>query len=96
MERHKTQDIQSLIHAFLRQEGLETPLGEHRVMEAWAEVMGPAIASYTDRLFVRNGVLHVKLSSAALRQNLMMTQTILTQKLNEHVGQQVITSIRFI
>ncbi len=95
MRRHQTETIQSLLHEYLREEGLETPLGEHRIVEAWPQVVGPAIASYTGRIFVRNGVLNVEIRSASLRQNLMMTQSVLTRKLNDHVGQQVISSIRF-
>jgi len=58
-------------------------------------VVGPAIASYTDGLFVRNQTLYVHLTSSVLRQELMMGRDLLVRNLNRHVGAQVITNIVF-
>ena len=81
--------------AFLREEGLETPLLEYRVTQAWPEVMGAAISRYTRQLFVREGKLQVQLTSAPLRQNLMMEHKHIAQKLNAHVGSFVISDVCF-
>ena len=69
--------------------------GRHELVNAWPEVVGPAIASYTDGLFVRNQTLFVHLTSSALRQELMMGRDLLVRNLNKHVGAQVITNIVF-
>ena len=95
MKRHDAQSIGQLIRAYLRQESLESPLNERRLVNAWPEVVGPAIASYTDGLFVRNQTLFVHLTSSALRQELMMGRDLLVRNLNKHVGAQVITNIVF-
>ena len=84
-----------LVRAYLRQESLESPLNERRLVNAWPEVVGPSIAAYTDGLFVRNQTLYVHLTSAVLRQELMMGRTLLVRNLNKHVGAQVITDIVF-
>ena len=65
------------------------------LVNAWPEVVGPSIAAYTDGLFVRNQTLYVHLTSAVLRQELMMGRTLLVRNLNKHVGAQVITDIVF-
>lgn len=95
MRRQREKDITTLMNEFLRSQGLETPLLEYRIKEAWPEVAGEAIMHYTGELSVKNGVLNVQIKSAPLRQNLSMSQSILTKKLNEMVGAQVINSIRF-
>ena len=95
MKRRDAQSIGQLIRAYLRQESLESPLNERRLVNAWPEVVGPAIASYTDGLFVRNQTLFVHLTSSALRQELMMGRDLLVRNLNRHVGAQVITNIVF-
>ncbi len=95
MIRKKEENITKLLHEFLRQEGLETPLMEFRIVQAWPEVVGDAISRYTGNIFVKNGVLNVQIKSAPLRQNLSMSQNIMTRRLNEAVGAQVITSIHF-
>lgn len=95
MKRNNAEQIGVLIRNFLRQESLESPLNERRLINAWLEVLGPVIASYTRDLFIKNQVLYVSLTSAALRQELMMGRELLVRNLNQHVGAQVITNIIF-
>ena len=82
-----------MVRQFLRQEGLEAPLNEQRLMNAWPEVMGQAISRYTGEMFVKNQVLYVHLKSPALRQNMMMQRAQIVRRLNECVGSQVIVNI---
>lgn len=95
MRRKNAQSIGDVLRQFLRQEGLETPLNEMRMVSAWPEVMGRGVASYTGQVFVKNGVLYVQIKSPALRANLMMNRDALVRRLNEHVGAQVIQNIIF-
>lgn len=95
MKRNDAEQIGTLIRNFLRQESLESPLNEQRLINAWPEVLGPVIASYTNGLYIKNQVLYVHLTSAALRQELMMGRELLVRNLNLHVGAQVISNIVF-
>ena len=95
MKRNNAEQIGVLIRNFLRQESLESPLNERRLINVWPEVLGLVIASYTRDLFIKNQVLYVSLTSAALRQELMMGRELLVRNLNQHVGAQVITNIIF-
>ncbi len=95
MRRNKTECIGDLVRQYLRQEGLETPLNEVRMVEAWTEVMGQAVARYTGDVFVKNQVLYVRLKSPALKANLMMGREGLVRRLNDYVGAQVIVKIVF-
>ena len=95
MRKYNTESLADVLRRYLREEGVETPLNEHRLISAWEEVVGSAIARYPTSLFIRNQVLHVHLSSSVLRQELMMTRKILVRRLNEKVGAQVIVDIEF-
>ncbi len=95
MKRNRAESIGQLLREYLRQEGLETPLNEQRLVDSWAKVLGPTIASYTSNLYIRNQVLYVHLTSAALRQELMMGRELLVRNLNREVGATVITNIIF-
>ena len=88
MKRNDAEQIGKLIQQFLRQESLESPLN------AWPQVLGPA-AAYTSKLYIRNQTLYVHLTSAALRQELMMGREVLVRTLNQRVGAMVITNIIF-
>ena len=95
MRRQKAELVGDVVQQFLRAEGLETPYNEYRLVEAWPEVMGQGIANYTGEVVIRNRVLYVQLKSSVLRQELYMNRKRLVQKLNEHVGAQVIENIIF-
>ena len=95
MKRNDAEQIGKLIQQFLRQESLEAPLNEQRLMAAWKEVLGPTITFYTKELFIKNQILYVHLTSSVLRQELMMGREILVRNLNNHVGATVITNIIF-
>jgi predicted nucleic acid-binding Zn ribbon protein len=95
MFRKDVQNIKDLIMKNLRAQGLETPLLQKRLIDAWPTIAGDMVASYTDNLYIRNQTLFVHLTSPALRSDLSMMQQELVRKLNEHVGSQVIASIRF-
>ena len=46
MKRNDAEQIGKLIQQYLRQESLESPLNEQRLLDAWPQGLGPA-ASYT-------------------------------------------------
>ena len=95
MKRNNAEQIGDVLRQFLRQQGLETPLNEYRLVDAWKDVVGPVITRYTTNLFIKNQVLYVSLSSSVIRQELMMGRELLVRTLNQRVGATVITNIIF-
>ena len=95
MRWNKAESIGDILRQYLRQEGLETPLNETRMVAAWAEVMGPVVARYTGDVFVKNQMLYVRLKSPALKANLLMNREAIVRKLNGPAGAQVIQNIVF-
>ncbi len=95
MFRKEVKDIRELIMRNLRQQGLEMPLLQKRLVEAWPVVAGDAIARYTLNAYIKNQTLCVHLSSPALRSDLAMRRQEFVSRLNEYVGNQVIADIRF-
>ena len=95
MRRNDAEQIGDMIRKFFRQHGLESPLNEYRLVQAWRDVVGPVITKYTSNLYIKNQILYVHLTSSVLRQELMMGRDILVRNLNEKVGAQVIVNIIF-
>ncbi len=95
MFRKEVQNIRDLIMRNLRVQGLETPLLQKRLVEAWPTVAGPLIARYTQDAAIRNQTLWIRLSNPALRADLSMRRQDFVRRLNKYVGSQVITDIRF-
>ena len=95
MFRRDVQQVKDLILRSLREQGLEMPLQQKRLVEAWPIVAGPVVARYTLNTYIYNQTLFVRLSNPALRSDLSMRRQELTAQLNKYVGNQVITDIRF-
>ena len=96
MIKNKPKQLGDLLRQFLRAEGLETPLLEHRIINAWPVVMGDTISRYTSELYIKNSILWVKLKSPSLKQNLLMMHGDITRRLNAYVQSQVITDVHFL
>jgi hypothetical protein len=95
MRKQQAERLGDIIYQFLREEGLETPYNEFRLIESWPEVMGQGIANYTADLQIRNRVLYVRLRSSVIRAELMAARRNLVYKLNNYIGAQVIDNIVF-
>jgi len=95
MFKRNTESLKDILLRTLREQGLETPLKQKRLVESWQEVAGPVIARYTLNSYIYNQTLYVRLSNPALRSDLSMMRGELVKKLNAVVGEQVITDIRF-
>lgn len=94
MFKRDVKKIDGLLSSYLRLMGLETPLMQRRLVEAWDVVVGPAVARYTGEKFIKNQTLFVKITNPALRQDLSMMRTRLVQRLNAQVGGMVIADVR--
>ena len=95
MFRRSSTLIKEVLLKALREQGLETPLLQKRLIDAWPEVMGEAINRYTTSVNIANQTLFVHLSLPALRADLSMRRQELVQRLNNYVGAQIIADIRF-
>lgn len=96
MFKRSVTSIKDILLKNIRQQGLETPLLQRRLVEAWPIVAGPVISRYTVNVLIRNQTLFVYLNNPALRADLSMQRQVLVQRLNTHVGAQVIMDIRFL
>ena len=94
MFRQKVKSIAELLPEFLRNQGLETPLLQRRLIDSWETVVGAPIAAYCGEKFIKNQTLFVKITNPALRSDLSMMRTQLVKRLNDEVGSFLITDIR--
>ncbi|MBJ2175260.1 DUF721 domain-containing protein [Aureibaculum sp. A20] len=84
-------------------EVMENVLGENKlqkgidlvlIKEAWAEVMGSGVVSYTTDVQFRNGILTVKLNSSVLREELSYGKEKIVKLLNEKLNKMLIKSVK--
>ncbi len=94
MFRRKVQSLDEILQKLLRDEGLEQPLLQRRVVDAWPTVVGRTVTEYTRTCFIKNQTLFVKIDNPALRQDLSMMRSQLVKRLNEQVGALIVTDVR--
>lgn len=93
MRRSKTVTIAEAMKDYLREMNLEGKLREINLIAAWEEMVGKAIATRTRKVWIKEGVLYVHLSSSVARSELLMFREALRKKLNEKAGAEVIKDI---
>lgn len=94
MFKRRVLSLDDVVGQFLRHEGLETPLQQKRLIDAWGKVAGNVVDKYTAEKFIRNQTLFVKIQNPALRSDLSMMRSELVRKLNAEVGSMLITDVK--
>ena len=93
MRRSKTISLADAIKDYITEMNLGEKLAETSVINSWEEIVGKAISSRTSKIYVKDHVLHVHLTSSVVRNELMMLRESLRNKLNERAGKEVIKDI---
>lgn len=88
--------IDAVIQKMIDATGLRPEYNRRSIESVWPDVVGRNIAAYTGRIYVKDSTLHVQILSSALKEELSYIAGSLTAHLNEAVGAEVITAIRFI
>ena len=87
------QSLGDVIKDFLLESGWEQKLDEVKKITELDKLLGASLAKYTDEVFISKKMLHIRLNSSTLRQELSYQRSELVKKLNDNVGKEVITDI---
>ena len=93
MKRTEPDTVGNIIKQLLKEDHIDRQFDEQQVVYLWPEIVGQGINRYTTSRWVKNGVLYLHISSAPLRNELMMNRTTLIKHLNDAVGSEVIRDI---
>lgn len=93
MRRSKTITLADAIKDYITEMNLGEKLGETSVINSWEEIVGRAISSRTTKIYIKDHILYIHLSSSVVRNELMMLRESLRSKLNEKAGKEVIKDI---
>lgn len=96
MIRGNSLSIADVMNIYLRETGLEKTVLEDKVVALWPEIMGDTVARLTRSVEVRNGMLIVHISSAALKAQLFERRFELVKKINDAVGGNAIRDVRIL
>jgi hypothetical protein len=94
MRRAQGQTIAEVIKELLKNYDITSKFNEAYVVTSWDKLMGPSVTKYTVSIEVEKRILFVKLSNAALKQELSYSKERIREMLNKEVGEEVITEVR--
>ena len=95
MKKQEPLSIKEIIAQFIDVNDMGQKLDETQLIRLWPKIAGETVNSYTQSLQVRNRTLYVHLSSAVLRNELMMLRNELLRRYTEEFGHPVIDNIVF-
>lgn len=87
MKKTDPQQIGDIINEVFRRSGHQADADRYRALTNWVNVVGPGINKLTTRRYVtESGAIHVYISSAAVKADLMFMRPALIESLNEYAG----------
>ena len=87
------QPIKDVLKDFVETNRLQTGLDKVNVREAWIQLMGNGVNSYTTNIELHRDTLYVQLSSSVLREELSYGKEKIITMINESLGKDLIKKI---
>ena len=87
--------VKNVIDKILLNKKLNHGLLELRIKDAWKNVMGKNVNTYTTNIKLNKQIIFVKLSSAPLKNELVYRSDTIIKLLNNELGQEKIKEIKF-
>jgi hypothetical protein len=91
----QAQSVGEAFEAFLNAYKLRSRYNETYLVAYWEKLMGTSIAQRTEKLYINRGVLFLGISSAPLRQELVLAKSRIIALLNKEMGSEIITDVVF-
>lgn len=89
------QSLGDVMKDLVRAYGLGPKLNEVRLVGVWEEAFGKHIAKHTRDMRLKGKTLIVQLDSSVVREELSYAKQTIIERLNEEMGQEVVTDIVF-
>lgn len=90
------QSLKQVLEAFVKRADLESGISQQRALLIWNEVVGRAVAANTIPEKVEHGVITVRTTTPAWRQELLFRKQAIIEKLNQSLGTNTIRDIHFL
>ncbi|MBI1192456.1 MAG: DUF721 domain-containing protein [Bacteroidetes bacterium] len=93
IRRQNDQSVRDILRAVFQDYRLEDKLVEVQLQQRWPDMMGPAVARYTDEIKLSKGILRLRFSSAPMRDQFRYSTEALRSKINEELGGEVVKRV---
>ena len=90
------QHIGGALKKLIKTAGLEKGIAQQKALELWSETVGETVSKNTEPTSIEHGILSIKTTTSAWRQELQFQKTQIIEKLNKKLNKKLIKDIRFI
>lgn len=95
-KRKNEQNLGEAIRLMISELGLEEKILTVQAEEAFEDMMGKYIMSYVESFYVRKNILFIHIKSPELKNELSFGKSKILEHINEDIGKQFITDVRFL
>ena len=88
--------IKDVMNEVLQENKLQKGMDLMAIKEAWAEVMGNGVVSYTESVVFKNNTLIIKLTSSVLREELSYGKDKIITLINEKLNKVLIKNVKLL
>ncbi len=85
--------IGAILNEIIQVNKLQPGINQIAVSDAWKNLMGNGVNTYTKNILLKGSTLYVELTSAVLREELNYGKEKIIKMINEELGKEVITSV---
>jgi hypothetical protein len=78
---------------FLNHSRLKGGMQALQIEEVWEKIMGKTIARYTDKIRIHGKTLYISTTVAPLKQELLYQKEKIIQRVNDSLGEKVISEV---
>lgn len=94
--KNESQSLKDAIESLLKVYQLQHKFQETSIPANWEEIVGKPIAARTSQVYVKGKKLFLKINSAPLKKELLITQKKLIEIVNQFAQQELISEIVFL
>ncbi|MFN8338256.1 MAG: DUF721 domain-containing protein [Saprospiraceae bacterium] len=92
--RHNDKNIKEVLNDYLASnDKVAKGYYTSHIDVVWKEEMGPIIASYTKKIYFKNGLLKIYLTSAPLKKELLMNKSKIIDNINAALGTNLVAEV---
>lgn len=85
--------VGDILKEIIQSNKLQPGMDQVAVRDAWKNLMGNGVNTYTRNIALKGSTLYVELTSAVLREELSFGKAKIIQMLNEELGKEVVKEV---
>lgn len=93
--RRTPKSIGDILKSVARKQGWEDKLSQHKIPQAWEEIIEPGISKITKIIKFSRGTLIIRVDSPTWRYELNLREQKLREDLNNSIGEKLVSRIIF-